>query len=398
MIRHFSFVILSLVVSHIGFAQNPSGPYFGQTPPGNEPEVFAPEFISINGRFEQNAAFTPDGKEFYFCTTNSSWSDFDTYYTMEIEDEWTDPKLADSILGSFMNVEPFITSDGQKLFFVSPRPSAPPYNTDIWMCERDDSSWTTPVKIPNPVSSSNREWHPSVSLDGTMYFQSLDRSGGYGHADIYKAEPDTNGQYTTVENLGEVINSSDGDGEATIAPDESFLLFSSSGSYGKSDIYISFNDNGSWGEPILLGPSINTSEEEFGMALSPDGEYMFFSRREDYTTSEDSDIWWVSTSFIDSLKSGIAVEKPRHFELKQNHPNPFSSSTIIPYSISKASSVELSVYDILGDKVQTLVNETQAAGNYNIPFYAKDLSAGIYFYSLSVDGVKSEKKKMLLLR
>ena len=398
MIKQSLFITLSLVVTITGLAQNPSGPYFGQTPPGNEPEVFAPDFISIDGRFEQNAAFTPDGKEFYFCITNNDWSDFDIYYTKEIEDEWTNPVLADSIFGSFINVEPFITSDGQKLIFTSCRPSAPPYNTDIWVCERDGSSWTSPVKIPTPVSSSSREWHPSVSLDGTMYFQSVNRSGGYGESDIYKAEPDTNGEYTTVENLGAVINSSSGDGEATIASDRSFLLFSSSGPYGQSDIYISFNDNGTWGEPILLGPSINTSEDEFGTALSPDGEYMFFSRRAAWTTSEDSDIYWVSTGFIDSIQSGIAVGKPRHFELKQNHPNPFSSSTMISYSLSGTSSVELSIYDVLGNKVKVLVNETQAAGNYKIPFNAEELSTGVYFCGLSVDGGKSEKKKMLLLK
>jgi hypothetical protein len=97
---------------------------------------------------------------------------------------------------------------------------------------------------------------------------------------------------------------------------------------------------------------------------------------------------------IKTIDNSINID----FCLKQNYPNPFSSSTMISYSISKASSLELSVYDVLGNKVQTLVNETQTAGNYNIPFYAKGLSAGIYFYSLSVGGVKSEKKKMLILK
>ena len=400
MVRKNLFVILLLVLPVLCFAQNPSGQYFGQTPPGSTPEIFAPGFISVDGRFEQNATFTPDGKEFYFSTTDNNWGNFRIYYTKEVDDEWIDPRLADTILGFYDNTEPFITSDGQRLFFVSPRPSEPPWNTDIWVCERVDTTWSTPVKIPTPVSSTKREWHPSVSLDGTLYFQSLERSGGYGAADIYKAEPDSSGQYPNVDNLGEIINSSYGDGEATIAPDESFLIFTSykTGGYGQSDIYIAFNDEGLWSEPVNLGPTINTSQAEYGTALSPDGEYLFFTRREAYTTTEDSDIWWVSTSFIDSIKSGIAIEERRHFNLKQNYPNPFKTSTVISYSLSESALVELNIYDVLGSKVRTLVNEEQSAGNYNVPFDAKDLSSGIYFCRLSADGVSSEKKKMLLLK
>ena len=399
MVRKNLFIVLLLILSVLCLAQNPSGPYFGQTPPGNVPEVFAPEFISIDGRFEQNAAFTPDGKEFYFSTTDNSWGSFRIYYTKEINDEWTDPKLADTIFGFFDNTEPFITSDGQRLFFVSPRPSAPPWNTDIWVCQRDDTTWSPPVKIEDPVSSTNREWHPSVSLDSTLYFQSLNRDGGFGAADIYKAELDGEGEYTIVENMGDVINSSDGDGEATIAPDESFLIFTSyRPGYGQSDIYISFNDNGTWSTPVNLGPTINTSQAEYGTALSPDGEYLFFTRRVAFTTTDDSDIWWVSTSFIDSIKSGISIENPEYFELKQNYPNPFSSSTVISYSLSRPALVELNVYDVLGNKVKELVGGAQAAGSYEIPFDARNLCAGVYFYRLSADGIHSEKKKMLLLK
>ncbi len=401
MVRKELLVFMLLGISSLCHAQNPSGPYFGQTPPGSTPEIFAPDFISVDGRFEQNAAFTPDGKEFYFSTTTSNWDGFSIYYTKEIDSIWSDPKLADTIFGFYGNTEPFITSDGQRLFFVSPRPSAPPWNTDIWVCERDDTTWSSPVKVDSPlVSSTNREWHPTVSLDSTLYFQSLNRPGGYGAADIYKAELDSAGQYSIVENLGDIINSSYGDGEATIAPDESFLIFSSyRPGYGESDIYISFNDNDSWTTPINLGPTINTSQAEYGMALSPDGLYMFFTRREAWQTTEDSDLWWVSTSFIDSIKSGIAIENPEYFELNQNYPNPFYSSTVISYSLSKpASVVELSVYDVLGSKVRTFVEVTQVAGNYNVLFDAKNLSAGVYFYNLSVDEVLSEKKKMLFLR
>jgi hypothetical protein len=143
---------------------------------------------------------------------------------------------------------------------------------------------------------------------------------------------------------------------------------------------------------------INTGAIEYGSYVSCDGEYYFFSRPAGWGPNIEADIYWVSTSFIDSIKSGIAVEDKRHFKLKQNYPNPFNTSTIISYSLSRSAAVELSVYDILGNRIKTLVKEIQPAGNYKVSFDAKDLSSGVYFCRLSADGVTSEKKKMLLLK
>lgn len=86
------------------------------------------------------------------------------------------------------------------------------------------------------------------------------------------------------------------------------------------------------------------------------------------------------------------------FILNQNYPNPFYASTVISYSIYRSSFVVLKAYNAIGNEVRTLVSEFQEAGNYNVAFDAKGLSAGVYFYELSVDGVLSEPKKMLFAR
>ena len=78
------------------------------------------------------------------------------------------------------------------------------------------------------------------------------------------------------------------------------------------------------------------------------------------------------------------VISPGKFILRQNYPNPFNPSTVIEYSIPSAGLVSLEVYDILGKKVETLVNEYQNGGSYKIIFRRKDLSSGIYFYRLIV--------------
>jgi len=86
------------------------------------------------------------------------------------------------------------------------------------------------------------------------------------------------------------------------------------------------------------------------------------------------------------------------FSLDQNYPNPFNVSTDISYSITNPAFVVLKAYDALGNEVRTLVSKFQKAGNYDVAFDANNLSSGVYFYRLSVDGVFSEPKKMLFAK
>jgi len=88
---------------------------------------------------------------------------------------------------------------------------------------------------------------------------------------------------------------------------------------------------------------------------------------------------------------------PSNFSLSQNFPNPFNPSTIISYSVPKASFVAIKVYDLLGREVVTLVNEQKSVGNYQVEFNAKGLPSGIYFYKMDA-GNFSETKKLLLLK
>jgi len=97
--------------------------------------------------------------------------------------------------------------------------------------------------------------------------------------------------------------------------------------------------------------------------------------------------------------------QPAKFELLQNYPNPFNPTTTINYVIARSLatkqshelSVRLTVYDILGRKVATLVNERQAPGNYSVQFDASRLSSGIYFYRLTTPEF-SKSRKMILLK
>ena len=96
---------------------------------------------------------------------------------------------------------------------------------------------------------------------------------------------------------------------------------------------------------------------------------------------------------IDPIPSTMAGS----FQLLGNYPNPFNPATVIRYQLSVASEVELSVYDLQGRKVRTLVAERQAAGSYQVDFNAEGLGSGVYFYRLS-DGRAHQTGKALLLK
>ena len=88
---------------------------------------------------------------------------------------------------------------------------------------------------------------------------------------------------------------------------------------------------------------------------------------------------------------------PTEFLLSQNYPNPFNPSTTIKYSIPQSSDVVIKVFDILGNAIETLVNEEKPAGTYHIIWYAANLPSGVYFYQLKADEF-IQTRKMLLLK
>jgi len=102
---------------------------------------------------------------------------------------------------------------------------------------------------------------------------------------------------------------------------------------------------------------------------------------------------------LESVSSAEFEEPPAPLEysLGQNYPNPFNPVTVIPYSIRETAHVTLTVYNVLGQKVATLVDEPQEAGTHRAMFDATSFSSGIYFYRLEA-GVFTQTHKMVLLK
>ena len=88
---------------------------------------------------------------------------------------------------------------------------------------------------------------------------------------------------------------------------------------------------------------------------------------------------------------------PEKLELNQNFPNPFNPATTITYSLPRPADVTLTILNVLGQQVETLVKEYQGAGTHRRVWNAEGLSSGVYFYSLQA-GEFVEARKLLLLR
>ena len=116
-----------------------------------------------------------------------------------------------------------------------------------------------------------------------------------------------------------------------------------------------------------------------------EGKYNYRLRQVDY-----------NGTFEYSNSIEVEVLNPDKFELNQNYPNPFNPITSIKFSLPSAGNVKLSVYNLLGQEVQTLVNGFKAAGVHTVSFEAKNLNSGIYLYKLEANGLTSVKKMTLL--
>jgi len=308
------------------------GEYLGQPAPGSEPELFAPGIVST-GIYTRDIAMTPGGDEIYYGVMIGPFS---VIMQTKLEDgRWTEPEVAPfSANPGYLNLEPHISPDGQRFFFLSNRPAEGGelepgqagrwVNQDIWVMDRTADGWGEPYNLGPPVNTSDEEYFPSVTSDGTIYFSR--QPSGSQESYIYRSRF-VDGAYQPVELLPPQVNSTTVQFNAFIAPDESYLIltvFGRDDSLGNADYYIVFrNRDDDWSEPINLGDAVNTAGGgEWSPFVTRDDRYFFFmsSRTRpsesfpETLTAEflwqahespqngEADIYWMDASFIDELR------------------------------------------------------------------------------------------------
>jgi len=114
-------------------------------------------------------------------------------------------------------------------------------------------------------------------------------------------------------------------------------------------------------------------------------------------TANAGGVWFRPLSELITDVEGEVSQIPKEYKLEQNFPNPFNPTTTISFSIPQGQNIELNIYDILGKKVDNLVNTYETAGKHSVTFNATSLSSGVYFYELKA-GEFIETKKMIFMK
>jgi hypothetical protein len=269
--------------------------------PGLEPKVFAKNLLYGDHAYPGYQTFDETGQEFYYAVTDRDWQSSRIRHISAKA-----PSKIDTLLltNDKWEGEPFITYDGSRMFFTAIMPPTDhPWQSDLYYVDKTATGWSIPHLLPPPVNTQSSEWHASLTREGVLYFCS-ERDGDRLRGNVFRAIPE-NGEFRKVEKLPPPINTEYNDCDPLIAPDESFLIFHSNrpGGFGEHDLYISFrNGHGQWSDPRNMGPSINTPAWEMAPSLSPDGKFLFFTRRKAFQTDEPSQILWVSIKIIEQFR------------------------------------------------------------------------------------------------
>jgi hypothetical protein len=166
-----------------------TGPYLGQTPPGQLPQLFAPGIVST-GMDDLNAIFNADATEFFFTVKLPVRGRHVMLTMKQAGGRWSAPTVL-AFSGQYNDADPALAPDGNTLYFASTRPlaaGAPEKDWDVWAVDRAAGGWGTPRRLDAPVNSPAMELYPSIAGDGTLYFSSS-RAVGTKAGGIFRAAP-----------------------------------------------------------------------------------------------------------------------------------------------------------------------------------------------------------------
>ncbi|WP_299668478.1 hypothetical protein [uncultured Polaribacter sp.] len=239
-----------------------------------------------------------DGDEAFFTLQSPDQKISQLAYITKENNEWSKPELL-PFCDSHMYLEPFLSFNENRLFFVSDRPirnaTDTKKNFDIWFVDRKNKNdeWSEPKNIGKPVNSELDEFYPSVSKNNNIYFTMIS-SNGLGKDDLYFCKWE-NDKYSNPVLLSENINSAGYEFNAFISEKEDFILFSrynEKDGQGSGDLYISKKDtNGNWTKATNLGAPINTKYMEYCPFYDEKNQVLYFtSKRNNSTPRKFNDI------------------------------------------------------------------------------------------------------------
>ena len=223
-----------------------------------------------------NNVYVANTKELYFTKMGKSAS---IIHKMKYDgNEFQDLQALDFPQGS-PHSDIYINPEGNLMLFSSlmqEHENDTITDWNIWQSVRKNGKW----EQPEPFFKDNIEgnqFYPWFTDSGNLYFAITQH--GSGNSDLYVSKY-KNDRYQAPKALPSPINSTKLEGDAFVAPDESYLIFAGferEQNLGKSDLYISFNNDGNWTAPVWLGKSINSEGYDGSPYVTDDGKYLIFT-------------------------------------------------------------------------------------------------------------------------
>lgn len=265
----------SAAPSEVASADSSGSPHASSAP---EATVLEQGVISTDAE-EWRISFTPDGETAYFARSDGFFPQTRDATIMEttlVDGAWSKPVVA-AFSGEFPDIDPWVSPDGESIYFSSIRPvnGEPRRDAELFRVDRRDDGWGEPVHLA-ALGSESDELGLSIAEDGIAIFAS-DRPDG-GDWDLYSAALEGDG-FAAPAPIDE-LNSAVWEFNPAIDASGTTLLFTSisrPGGSGLGDLFVTKRDGGAWSEPTPL--PLNTGADEYHPSLSPDATTLYFVRR-----------------------------------------------------------------------------------------------------------------------
>ena len=260
------------------------------------PVPFAPRKLGpeINTeRDEYLPSFTADGHTLIFTrVVEGRLINEDFYRSRQGEDgSWEEARPIDRVNTEENEGAQTVSADGRQLIFTACNRAGGLGRCDLYFTEFKWGAWTDVQNLGPPVNTGAWESQPSLSADGRALYFASDRPGGKGGIDLWVSFRQPDGSWGTPQNLGDSLNTSGDEQGPFIHPDGQTLYFMSDGhpGMGGADIYFSrLREDGAWSAPVNMGYPINSNSDEGLLVVSLDGQTAYFaSNRKDLDPTYD---------------------------------------------------------------------------------------------------------------
>lgn len=236
---------------------------------------------TINSKGNEYFPFLTNDQEILFYTRQKhNENDENLYFSVNKAGEWRPGDMVNSFNTWGNEGMSTLVRDGQKMFFTACNREEVLGTCDIWQATLDGTDILSTGPLEGFSNSAKWESQACVSCDGSMIFFASNRPGGMGGTDIWRTVRLPDGTWSDPVNMGPKINTVMDEEAPFITNDGKMLYFSSTGhkSMGEQDIFMSrMNSNGEWGTAMNLGPPVNTPFRELGFFLSADGRTGYFA-------------------------------------------------------------------------------------------------------------------------